>query len=119
MNGEVRFRLAPKEGFLGCGVKFVDVGGLSYRDAEAIALDGDFASRDWVAGGQNPKFVRFLGVERNHRAAAHSQELLHRHRAAAENNAQFDIDMMDLAFTRHATTPFDSALVEPERVAGA
>jgi hypothetical protein len=26
--------------------------------------------------------------------------------------------MVDLAFTGHRTTPFDSALVEPERVAG-
>ena len=91
---------------------------LGYRDAEAIALDGDFASGDWMPRGENPKLVRLFGIERDHRAAAHAQELLHRHRAAAEDNREFDIDMMDLAFTGHATTPFDSALVEPERVAG-
>jgi hypothetical protein len=90
-----------------------------YRDAETIALDGDLASRDRMSGGEDPQLIGFFGIERNHRTAAHAQELLHRHRAAAEHDAQFDIDMMDLAFAGHATTPFDSALVEPERVAGA
>ena len=96
----------------------MNVGRLGYRDAKAIALDGDFSSRDRMPCGENPKLIRLLGVERNHRAATHAEELLHRHRATAEDNGELDIDMMDLAFTGHATTPFDSALVEPERVAG-
>ena len=95
----------------------MDIGGLSYRDAQAVALDGDFPARDGMTRGENPEFITLLGVERNHRAAPHAEELLHGHRAAAEDNGEFDIDMMDLAFTGHATTPFDS-LVEPERVAG-
>jgi hypothetical protein len=101
------------------GVEFVDVGRLGYRDAEPVTLDRDLAAGDGVAGGQNPKFVSFLGVERDNSAPTHAQKLLHRHRAAAEDDGQLDIDVMDLAFTGHATTPFDSALVEPERVAGA
>ena len=100
-------------------MEFVHVGWLGYRDAETVALNGDLAPGDRVSRRENPEFVCLFGVERNHRPPAHAQELLHRHRAPAEHDAQFDIDMMDLAFTGHATTPFDSALVEPERVASA
>ncbi len=118
MNQQERFRLAQKKRELRGRVEFVNVGGFRYRDAEAIALDGNLPTRDGVAGGENPKLIGFFGIKRDHRTAAHAQELLHRHGAAAEHDAEFDIDMMDLAFTGHATTPFDSALVEPERVAG-
>ena len=100
-------------------MEFVHVRWLGYRDAETVALNGDFAARDRVAGGENPELVCLFGIERNHRPPPHAQELLHRHRASAEHDAQFDVNMMDLAFTGHATTPFDSALVEPERVASA
>lgn len=83
----------------------MDVSGLRYRDAEAIALDRDLPTGDWVAGGQYPEFVGFLGVERDHRPTAHAQELLHRHAATAENDRKFDVDVMDLAFTGHALAP--------------
>lgn len=99
------------------GVELVHVGRFGYRDTEAIALNRDFSTRDWVSGGKDPELVGLLGVERDHRTAAHAEELLHRHGATAEDNRELDVDMMDLAFTGHATTPFDSALVEPERVA--
>jgi len=95
----------------------VNVRGFRDGDAKAVALDGDFTSRDRMAGGEDPEFVGFLSVERDHRAPAHAQKLLHRHRAAAEHNGELDIDMVNLALSRHATTPFDSALVQPERVA--
>lgn len=81
------------------------IGRLGYRDAEAIALDRYLPSGDRVAGGEDPEFVRLLGVERNDGAAAHAQELLHRHAAAAQYNRKFDVDVMDLAFTRHALAP--------------
>jgi hypothetical protein len=73
-----------------------------------------------MAVGEDPELVRFLGVERDHRAPAHAQELLHRHAAAAEHNRQFNIDTVDLGFAGHR----DGAYllippVEPERVAGA
>ena len=93
------------------------VGRFGYRDAEAVALNGNFPTRDWMPGGKDPELVRLFRVEWDHRAAAHAEELLHRHGATAEDNRELDVDMMDLAFTGHATTPFDSALVEPERVA--
>jgi hypothetical protein len=45
--------------------------------------------------------------------------VLHRHLAAPEHHRDFDVDVQDLAFIGQETAPCDSALVEPERVAGA
>jgi hypothetical protein len=119
MNRKIRFRLDLKYQFLGRRIKFMDVGLLGDGNAQPITLNCNLPSRHGMAVGENPELVGFLGVERNDRAAAHPQELLHRHLAAPEDNGQLDVDVVDLASFRHATTPCDSALVEPERVAGA
>ena len=94
----------------------MDVSGLGHRNAEAIALDGYLATGDRITICENPEFIRFLGVQRNHCPPAHAQQLLHGHVAAAQNHRKLNLYVMHLGFLRHATTPSDSALVEPERV---
>lgn len=97
----------------------MDVCGLGDRNTEAITLDRYLPTGDWMAGSKDPEFVRFVRIQRNHRPSTHPKELLHWHLAAAEHHGELDLDMLDLGFIGHWNAPSDSALVEPERVAGA
>lgn len=90
----------------------MDVSGFGYRNAQAVAPNGDLAAGDGVASRQDPELVRFVGVERNHRPAAHPQQLLHRHFGPAQYNRNLDADFLDLRTVLHVAFP---GLIPPSR----
>jgi hypothetical protein len=64
--------LAPAEDFLG------------YLNAQMPVFDADFAMGDQGIVGIDIERIVLVGVEFDHRAAAHAQQMVDRHRRRAE-----------------------------------
>ena len=62
------------------GHEVINIRGTGHCDGDAVFTNFDFASGDRMVIGQDPDFVMFRGVERNHRPAAHPQQLVLRFR---------------------------------------
>src|SRR5579871_1776600 len=78
------------------GHEVIDVGRPGDGDGDLVVADHDLATGDGVVVGQDPDLVRRLRVERDHSAAAHAQQLLHRQRRAAKHDGNLDVDGADL-----------------------
>jgi len=69
---------------------------LQYRNPDLVALDNDFAFRDGLIVGHDQHRVVLVGIEFDHRAAAHPEELVHGDHRAAQNHRDFDFDVVDI-----------------------
>jgi acetyl esterase/lipase len=74
----------------------VDVGLARHGDGDLLVGDLDLASGDRMIVGEDPDLVIHRGVERDHRAAPHAQQLLHRKLRPAQQHLDLDIDRFDL-----------------------
>lgn len=79
------------------GHEVVDVCGAGDGDRDAVLVDVDLAAGDRVVVGQDPHLVLLGGVQRDHRPAAHLEQLVHGQHAAAQHDRDLDVDGVDLA----------------------
>ena len=79
------------------GHEVVDVGGAGDGDRDLLFADLDLAAGDGVVVSQDPDLVARPGVQGDHRAAAHPQQLLHGQDRAAQHDGDLDVDGIDLA----------------------
>src|ERR1700742_1296601 len=69
---------------------------LGDRDADLVAMDDDLALGHGLLVGEHGDGVVLGGIELDHRAAAHAQQLVHRDDRAAEHDRDFDFDAVDV-----------------------
>src|SRR5580698_1196396 len=66
------------------------------RHADLVAMDDDLALGDGPFVGEHGHGVVLGGVELDHGAAAHAQQLVHRDDRAAQHDRDFDFDAADV-----------------------
>lgn len=81
----------------------INIGGTGDRDRDSVVANLDLAARDGMVVSQNPDLVLFRRIQRNDRATAHTQKLLHRQDGTAQYDGDLDVNSFDLAHGRTLT----------------
>ena len=64
-------------------------------DGNPVTVEMDFALGDRFIVGQHQDRVVLVGIEFNHRAAAHAQKLMHGDNGLPEHNGNLDFDVVE------------------------
>ena len=99
---------------------------LRHRDPDFIPVNDDVAPRHRLLVGIDRDRIILMGVEFNHRAAAHAKELMHRDYCTPENDGDFHLDgfkieghdrpVMSVSTPYHGAHMVSADLMQPEWV---
>jgi lipoyl(octanoyl) transferase len=83
---------------------FVALQQIHHRDSDFVALDLDFTLRHRLVIGQDGDRVVLVGIQFDHRPAAHAQKLMHWDHRAAQNDRNLDLHIIQVG--SHAARPY-------------